>query len=84
MATADIDLDFREHVVSKIRDESDGLTREQLRMSVPARYRADLEFSVCELIRRGIVVEVTRTHGTDEEHKDHARLMVLRQARGVR
>lgn len=79
MATADIDLDYRERVLSRLWNEPDGMTFNDLIGTFPWWRHPEVCASLRDLIARGLVVEVARTHGTDHSHKDHARLMVLRR-----
>lgn len=81
MATADIDLDYRERVLSRLWNEPDGMTLHQLQDTFPAWRLKPLYEAIYNLVARGLIVEVSRVHGTDQEHLDHARLMVLRERR---
>jgi hypothetical protein len=75
-------FETQEQVMEALWDEPEGLKPcDLLRRFWSGRW-GDVNLAVYRLLKRGLIHKVDVAHGTDEGHKDHARLMVLRE-RGV-
>lgn len=69
---------YEEQVMEALWSEPDGLKpADLLRRFWSARWE-DVNLAIHFLKRRGLVVEVTRTHGSAQSERDHKRIMVLK------
>lgn len=73
-------IDLREEVLDQVWGRSEGITRAHLVALFKGVGRYFVEDCISYLLWRGLVVEVTRTHGSAQSEKDHKRLMVFKRS----